>query len=87
MPHNTTFRGSVSDATDMQTIERLAADTESDLPEGPVLLAEIDGEPVAVIGIADGHTVSDTRRATVAVRTRLRLERRYVRLVHTVWGV
>ena len=43
--------------------------------------------PVAAIGIADGRMVSDPERATVAVRTRLRFEWLYVRLVHTVWGM
>jgi hypothetical protein len=87
MPHNTTFRGSHLDGADAEAIRRLAADRPGTLPEGLVLFAEVDGEPVAAIGIGDGRLVGDAERATVAVRTRLRLERLYVRLVHSVWGM
>ncbi len=87
MPHNTTFRGSDPDGADAEAIRRLAADRAGKLPEGLVLFAEVDGDPVAAIGIGDGRLVGDADRATVAVRARLRLERLYVRLVHTVWGM
>jgi hypothetical protein len=87
MPHNLTFRGSFADEPDADAIRCLACDRTGPLPEGPVLFAEIDGHPIAVIGIADGRTVSDPDRATAAVRTRLRLEWLYVRLVLTVWGM
>jgi hypothetical protein len=87
MPHNITFRGSVADGADGESIRRLAAHPASKLPEGLVLLAEIDGRPVAAIGIADGRTVDDGERATAAVRMRLRLERLYVRFVLTIWGM
>jgi hypothetical protein len=84
--HNITFRGSVADGADGESIRRLAH-PKSKLPEGLILLAEIDGDPVAAIGIADGRTVEDRDRATAAVRMRLRLERLYVRFVLTVWGM
>ncbi len=87
MPHNTTFRGSIADGADAETIRRLAAHRSGDPPEGPVLFAEVDGNAVAVIGIADGRTAGDPDRITIALRTRLRLERLFVRVVHTVWGV
>jgi len=86
MPQNTTFRGSIADGADAETIRTLAASRAETLPEGPVLFAEVDGHPVAAIGIADGHTVGDPDQTTLALRTRLRFERQYVRLVHTVWG-
>ena len=87
IPDNTTFRGSIADGADAETIRHLATHRSGEPPEGPVLFAEVDGKPVAVIGIADGRTVGDPERTTIALRTRLRLERLFVRLVHTVWGV
>ncbi len=86
MPPNTTFRGSLADGADAAAILRLASDPEGELPDGPVLFAEVDGDPVAAIGIADGRTVAASEQATLAVRARLHLERLYVRAVHTVWG-
>lgn len=83
----TTIRGSVAEGADGESIRRMAAHPADKLPEGLVLFAEIDGVPVAAIGMADGRMVGDTHRATVAVRTRLRLEWLYVRVVQTVWGM
>ena len=83
----TTVRGAVAEGADRESIRRLAADPDGELLEGLVLFAEVDGVPVAAIGIADGRMVSDPQRATVAVRIRLRCEWLYVRLVHTVWGM
>jgi hypothetical protein len=87
MPHNITFRGSVADGADGESIRHLAAHAADKLPEGLVLLAEIDGRPVAAIGIVDGRTVDAGERATAALRMRLRLERLYVRFVLTIWGI
>lgn len=87
MPHNLSFRGSVADGADGESIRRLAAQPASKLPEGLVLFAEIDGRPVAAIGIADGRTVDDGERGTAAISMRLRLERLYVRFVLTIWGM
>jgi hypothetical protein len=83
----TTIRGAVVDGVDGERINRLAALTHSRSPEGPVLLAEIEGDPVAAIGIFDRHAIFDPRRSTLALRMRLRLLRLPLRLIATVYGL
>jgi hypothetical protein len=87
LPNATAFRGTVAEGADGESINRLAASSGSAPPQGLVLLAEANGEPVAAIGIFDGRTVTDPDRSTVALRTRLHLERLFVRAVVTVWGL
>jgi hypothetical protein len=64
-----------------------AALSRSPLPQGPVLLAEVDGDPVAAIGIFDGRPVADPARSTFAQRRRLELERLFLRVVIAIGGV
>jgi hypothetical protein len=82
-----TFRGSLGEGADGERINRLAAFTGSPVPEGVVLLAEVEGEPVAAIGIFDGHAVADPVRATFALRLRLYLLRLQLRLIVAVRGM
>ena len=82
-----TIRGAVADGTDGERIAHLAALTESRAPEGAMLLAEIGGDPVAAIGIFDGHAIADPRRSSFALRMRLRLLRLPVRLIASLYGV
>jgi hypothetical protein len=56
-------------------------------PEGAVPLAEVDSDPVAAIGIFDGHTISDPARSTLALRMRLRLLRLPLRVIATIYGI
>jgi hypothetical protein len=51
-----------------------------------VLLAEIEGDPIAAVGIFDRHAVFDPRRSTFALRMRLRALQLQVRLIATVYG-
>jgi hypothetical protein len=82
-----TFRGSLGDGADGDRIDRLAALSASRPPEGVVLLAEVEGEPVAAIGLFDRHTVTDPARSNFAVRMRLHFLRLQLRLVVAVRGM
>ena len=86
MRRRATIRGAVAEGADGERITRLAALTGSDPPEGPILLVEVQGDPVAGIGIFDGHAISDPRRSTFAQRMRLRLLRLELRLIVAVTG-
>jgi hypothetical protein len=83
----TTIRGGVAEGRDGEAIRRLAELSRSKPPRGAVLFAEVDGDPVAAIGIIDRREVSDPARSTVAMRMRLRFERLYVRAVVAFAGV
>jgi hypothetical protein len=50
-------------------------------------MAEADGQPIAAIGIFDGRAVADPTRSTFALRTRLHLERLFLRLMAAVGAV
>ena len=82
-----TFRGTLGEGADAERIGRLAALSASRPPEGVVLLAEVEGEPVAAVGLFDRHTVADPARSNLAVRTRLHLLRLQLRLVVAVRGL
>ena len=82
----TTIRGVLVDGADGERINRLAALAGSHPPEGAVLLAEMEGDPIAAIGIFDGHAIFDPRRSTLTLRMRLRLLRLQLRLIVTVYG-
>lgn len=84
---NTTFSGSLSDGVDAEHLSHLAALSGGSPPEGVVLFAEVAGDPVAAIGLFDRRSVSDPRRAGLALRTRLRLLRLHLRLVVAVRGM
>ena len=57
---------------DSRAIERLAALDSSRAPRGSVLLAEVDGEPWAALGLDDGHAVADPFRRSAGVVDLLR---------------
>jgi hypothetical protein len=80
------FRGSLGEASDAEQIRRLAALSARRAPEGAVLLAELGGEPVAAIGVFDGHAVADPARSSFALKLRLHLLRLQVRLIAAVRG-
>jgi hypothetical protein len=86
-PKTTTLRGSMGEGPDAEALRRLAALSQRPRPQGAVLLAEADGEPIAAIGLFDGRAVADPARSTFALRTRLQLERLFLRLMVTVGGV
>ncbi len=82
-----TFRGSLGDGADAERINRLAALSASRPPEGVVLLAEVEGEPVGAVGLFDRHAVFDPARSSFAVRMRLHLLRLQLRLIVAVHGL
>jgi hypothetical protein len=82
-----TFRGSLGEGLDGEEIGRLAALSARRPPQGVVLLAELDGEPVAAIGLFDGQAVSDPVRSSFATRVRLHLLRLQLRLIVAVHGL
>jgi hypothetical protein len=82
-----TIRGALPEGADVEVVNRLAALTGSRPPEGLLLLAEMQGEPVAAIGIFDRHAIYDPRRSTFAVWMRLHLLRLQLRLILPVFGI
>ena len=81
-----TIRGALVDGADGERINQLAALTGTRPPEGAVLLAEIEGDPIAAVGIFDRHAIFDPHRSSFPLRMRLRLLRLRVRLIATVYG-
>ena len=82
-----TIRGVLPEGADGERLNRLAAITGRRPPQGPVLLAEIDGHPVAAVGIFDRRAISDPARSGIALRLRLRLTRLSLRLIVAVHGL
>jgi hypothetical protein len=74
-------------STESEPVRRLASLAGRSAPSGPVMLAELDGEPVAAIAIADGATVADPARATPGITSHLHMRRLELRLVAALWGV
>jgi hypothetical protein len=86
-PDVAAIRASLADGVDGRAIRRLAKLATTPPPRGAVVLAEICGEPVAAVGIADGQTVADPERSTPALVDHLRLHRRQVKLIGSIWGI
>ena len=62
---------------DGRTLMRLAAlDSARPLPFGPVVIAEIDGEPKAALSLKDGRVVADPFSRTADVVDLLRVHAR-----------
>lgn len=59
-------------AHDRDAVERLAALDSAPLPHGEVLLAEVDGEPWAALGLDDGRAIADPFRRSASVVELLR---------------
>ena len=68
-----TFRPAFPD--DAPAVVRLAALDSQRLPAGPLLLAEIDGEPWAAIALRSGRLIADPFRPTAALVDLLRRRR------------
>jgi hypothetical protein len=72
---------------DGPAVEQLAALDDARPPYGPVMLAELGGEPVAAVGIAHGEVVANRSRAGSAIVTLLQLHRLEIRLIGGIWGL
>ena len=79
-------RGSIGEGPDAARIDRLATLSGSRPPEGLVLLAELEGEPVAAVGLFDRHTVADPARSNLPLRMRLHLLRLGLLVIVSVRG-
>ena len=60
-------------AGDRRTVARLAALDSAPIPFGPVLLAEVDGQPRAALDVTDGRVVADPFARTADLVSVLRL--------------
>jgi hypothetical protein len=85
-PNLLTIRLSTGGPRDSESIRHLAELDGARAPEGLVLMAELDGKPVAAIGFANGDEVTDPARSDNAVMSLLRLYRLGIRGIATVWG-
>jgi hypothetical protein len=74
-------------STESDLVDRLAALAGRIAPTGPVMLAELDGRPVAAIGIRDGTTVADPARSTPDITVLLRMRRIEARVLAALGGV
>jgi hypothetical protein len=86
-PTVASIRASVGEGTDGQSIRHLAQLAETEPPHGAVVLAEICGEPVAAVGIADGRAVSDPTRVTPGLLRHLRMHSVRVRVSDSISGI
>jgi hypothetical protein len=63
--------------SDADAIRRLALLDDRRPPHGPALLAYVDGELRAAVGILDGQVVADPFHLTAGIVEMLRLEARF----------
>ena len=63
---------------DERVVRRLAALDDARVPQGEVLLAEIDGDAVAALSLRDGHVVANPFVHTEAAVTLLRMRAAHV---------
>lgn len=66
-------------AADAPAVRRLAALDSARVPRGEVLLAEVGGEPLAAISLADDRVVADPFRRTAELAALLRVRARQLR--------
>ena len=65
-------------ASDGRTLMRIAALDSAPMPFGPVLIAEIDGEPKAALSLNDDRVIADPFTRTAEVVALLRVHARTV---------
>jgi hypothetical protein len=61
---------------DGPALARLAALDSAPVPFGPVLLAEVDGQPKAALSVNDDHVIGDPFARTVELAELLRIHAR-----------
>jgi hypothetical protein len=81
------IRVSAGEGADGEALSRLAGRADGEPPRGAVVLAEVSGEPIVAVGLADGRTVVDRARATTALVDQVRLHRLLIRAIGSVWAV
>ena len=70
-------------ADDEAAVARLAALYDRPLPEGPLVLAEVDGELQAALTLAGDRELMDPFRPTAALVDLLKLRAEYLRARHS----
>jgi hypothetical protein len=81
------IRLSVADQRDEASVERLASLAGTHAPDGPFVMAEVDGEPVAAVGIADGTTVTHPYLYEhTGILLTLHLRRLEARMIGSIWA-
>jgi hypothetical protein len=80
-------RLSTVEGDDGEWLRRLASLHDRPAPRGPVVLAEVEGTPVAALSLADGEAVADPARSSSGILALLHLHRLETRLIAAVWGV
>jgi hypothetical protein len=85
-PSDLQVRVSLGEGPDAESIVHLASLDDGTPPDGPVVLAEMDGEPVAALGIADGAVVADPLRVSQATLFLMRAHRLEVRAIGAIFG-
>jgi hypothetical protein len=83
---NLNIRVSTAEDDDSGSLDGLAARSGATAPSGPVMLAEIDGEPVAAVTLAEGTAFEDPCRSDASILTLLRLRRWEFKLITAVFG-
>lgn len=58
---------------DAAALDRLATLADRPLPSGPLLVAEVDGEPTAALGLLEGEFVANPFRPSTDLRSLLKL--------------
>lgn len=64
---------------DREALERLATVDSANVPEGSLLVAEVDGELLAALALEDGAVIADPFRATTHLVALLRLHAEHAR--------
>jgi hypothetical protein len=81
------IRMSIADPRDEASVERLASLAGTQAPHGPFVMAEVDGEPVAAVSIADGQTVAHPYLYPhTGVLLTLHLRRLEARMIGSIWA-
>jgi hypothetical protein len=80
-------RLSTLDGDDGESLRRLASLHDRPAPSGPVVLAEVEGRPVAAMSVADGEAIADPSGSSSGILALLHLHRLEARLIAAVWGV
>src|SRR5215211_412763 len=70
-------------ADDETALRRLAALDSTRVPDGPVLMAEVDGRPVAAISVLSGESFADPFVLTLELRRLLELRASQLHLSST----
>jgi hypothetical protein len=84
--HQPTLSIRVPDESDTASLRTLASRAATEAPRGHVMLAEVDGETIAAVALAEGKPIEDPARSTPALLAVLRLRRLEARFLGALWA-